>query len=245
MNQSSYTFFFLDTETTGNKTEDRLCQLSFKKQNQPLDEIFDKLYTPPIPISFESMSIHHITTKMVEGCPQFKEAPEYTELKTIFEDKQNILIAHNAPFDVGMLQKELINPASVIDTLKLVRTLDPNMALEKHNLQFLRYKLGLNELITEKIQAHDAKSDVIVLELLFNRLFAKFSELHVGKTIDEILEIMMKISSEPMLISKITFGKHANKFIKDVFKEDRGYLEWLLKSKKDSETEDKRKGGSK
>src|SRR3989344_171381 len=55
---------FLDTETTGNSDTDRLCQLAVKERY--IDEpLINALYKPPVPISIESMAIHHITERMV------------------------------------------------------------------------------------------------------------------------------------------------------------------------------------
>ena len=63
---------FLDTETTGNMPTDHLCQLCYKVG----DKIVSELYKPPIPISIESMAIHHITEKMVADKPAVKESHE-------------------------------------------------------------------------------------------------------------------------------------------------------------------------
>jgi DNA polymerase III epsilon subunit-like protein len=56
-------FIFLDTETTGNGPDDRLCQLAFKTdQGLTVNELFN----PGMPISIEAMSINHITNEMVQ-----------------------------------------------------------------------------------------------------------------------------------------------------------------------------------
>ena len=59
----------LDTETTGGGQGDRICQLSFLVCNEELEieTIYNDLCTPPLPISFEAMAIHHITPEMLEG----------------------------------------------------------------------------------------------------------------------------------------------------------------------------------
>jgi exodeoxyribonuclease X len=40
---------------------------------------------------------------------------------------------------------------------------------------------------------------------------------------------MMQISKEPAFIRNINFGKYAGYLLTDIAKEDRGYLEWMLK----------------
>ena len=62
-------FIFLDTETTGNGPDDRLCQLAFKTDE---NFIVNELFNPGMPILIDAMSIHHITNEMVKDKPPFK-----------------------------------------------------------------------------------------------------------------------------------------------------------------------------
>ena len=91
---------FLDTETTGNGDEDRLCQLAWKHHSSVSDKSFNEMYEPPVPISIESMSVHHITPAMVAGKPLFIDSDDYAGVKELLELPDSVLIAHNAPFDV-------------------------------------------------------------------------------------------------------------------------------------------------
>ncbi len=231
---TSHTIIIFDTETTGNEEKDRICQLAYKKLGE--NSIFNELFLPPVPISVVSQAVHHITPKMVVGKPGFQESEFYSEIKNLFENLETIVIAHNAKFDVSMLSREGVACIHVIDTLKIVRHLDPDMKIERHNLQFLRYLLELDNDIEESIQAHDAKGDVLILEKLFIRLFKKMREEF--KTDTETLEKMMEISKNPSLIRKFNFGKYNGSFLSDVAVRDRGYLEWLLKTKRTEEQQD-------
>lgn len=224
------TIIIFDTETTGNEEKDRLCQLAYKQIDN--DTIFNELYKPVVPISVASQAVHHITPKMVAGKPAFSESQDYRALKELFESDDTIVVAHNAKFDLAMLNKEGIKPVQYIDTLKIVRHLDPEMKIERHNLQFLRYLLELDNDIEEVIQAHDAKGDVLILEKLFERLFKKMRETHGSD--EAVLETMMEISEQPSLITKFTFGKYNGSTVESVANQDPGYLEWLLKTKKES-----------
>jgi DNA polymerase III epsilon subunit-like protein len=176
------------------------------------------------------MAVHHITLQMVQDKPLFKEASDYAANKELLEAPTTIVVAHNAPFDVKMLQKDGVNPVNSIDTLKIVRALDSEGKIPRHNLQFLRYFLDLDKDINTPIQAHDAKGDVIVLELLFERLAAKLGQ-EEQKQGDALLEKMMGITNEPSKIAKFAFGKHKGKMLAQVAKEDPGYLQWLLGQK--------------
>ena len=215
---------FLDTETTGNSDTDRLCQLAVKERY--IDEpLINALYKPPVPISIESMAIHHITERMVAGKPAFKDAAEYVGLKDLLEHEETITVAHNATFDVAMLAREGIVPRQTICTYKLAYALDPSDILPNYRLQYLRYLLDLDV----EAEAHDAWGDVLVLEALFERFAEKMKERH--GTEEAALSAMLAISARPLLFTTLRFGKYNGKKIEEVVKTDRDYLEWLLREK--------------
>ena len=70
------------------------------------------------------MSINHITNEMVKNKPPFKNSDAWKKLQALLDDENNIIVAHNAKFDVGMLRKEDIHPQKTICTYKLARFLD-------------------------------------------------------------------------------------------------------------------------
>lgn len=213
---------FFDTETTGNTEKDFLCQIAYKADN----ENFTGLYKPPIKIPPEASAVHHITNKMVTNRPSFKESGDLPKIKKLFEDKNSIVVAHNAPFDLIMIKKENIEPEKFICTLRLARHLDKEEKIERYNLQYLRYLLE----IEIDADAHDAMGDVLVLEKLYERLKNKMMEENEIEE-DEAIERMIEISSHPSLLHTFKFGKYNGKRIEEVMKADRGYLEWLLTQK--------------
>lgn len=213
---------FFDTETTGNTDKDFLCQIAYKTG----DEKFVGLYKPSIKIPPEASAVHHITNKMVADKPSFKDSGDLPNIKKLFEDKDAVVVAHNAPFDLLMVKKENIEPKKFICTLRIARYLDKEEKIEKYNLQYLRYLLEIEIDAT----AHDALGDVLVLEQLHERLKKKIKE-EENLSEDEVIEKMIEISSHPSLLHTFKFGKHNGKRIEDVMKTDRGYLEWLLEQK--------------
>jgi len=217
---------FFDTETTGNTEKDFLCQIAYKSGG----ENFTGLYKPPIKIPPEASAIHHLTNKMVADKPSFADSGDLTKIKKLFEDKNSVVVAHNAPFDLLMIKKEGIEPKKFICTLRLVRYLDKEEKIERYNLQYLRYLLELEIDAT----AHDAMGDVLVLEKLFEWLKNKMSK-EENLNEDEIIKKMIEISSHPSLLRTFNFGKHNGKKIEEVVKIDRGYLEWLLAQKLESD----------
>ncbi|OGI58167.1 hypothetical protein A3C60_00965 [Candidatus Nomurabacteria bacterium RIFCSPHIGHO2_02_FULL_37_45] len=213
---------FFDTETTGNTEKDFLCQIAYKVDS----ENFTGLYKPLIKIPPEASAVHHITNKMVRDIPSFAESGDLQKIKKLFEDKDSILVAHNASFDLLMIKKENIEPKKFICTLRLARHLDPEGKIERYNLQYLRYLLEIEIEAT----AHDALGDVLVLEQLYERLRKKIME---QDSLDEekAIEKMIEISSHPSLLRTFNFGKHNGKKMEEVLAIDRGYLEWLLAEK--------------
>jgi len=207
-------FIFLDTETTVTAANDRLCQLAYKTEK---GEIVNQLFKPSLPIAIDAMCVHHITNEMVENKPAFKDSPHHQKLVDLLSGDKNVLVAHNAKFDVDMLEKGGVNPKKIICTLKLARHMDPKGVIPKYSLQYLRYFLGI------KIQAtaHDALGDILVLEKLFERLFTKMSK-DIGPGAVE--NKMMDISSKPVLLSRMYFGKHKGEFFKDIPQDD---LKWV------------------
>jgi exodeoxyribonuclease X len=123
-------------------------------------------------------------------------------------------VAHNAKFDVSMLNRENLYPQKVICTYKLSRYLDKEGIIPKYNLQYLRYYLKLNIDAT----AHTAIGDILVLKGIFQRIYAKFK----GQA-DPVAE-MVKISSSPVLVPRMPFGKHKGLKMAEVPKD---YLQWL------------------
>lgn len=229
---------FLDTETTGVNATDYLCQLAYVTNSASADgsdvtrEIFCELYKPPVRIPAEASAVTHISNKMVADKPAFKESSDYSKIKALLEDENNIMVAHNAKFDLSMIQKEGIEPKKVICTLRVARALDPENKLPQHKLQFLRYYLDIDI----EAQAHDALGDVLVLEKLFERLFDKIkTEKNISD--EEVLKHMLDISARPSLMGMFSFGKYNGKTVAEVAGTDRGYLEWFL-STKEKETPD-------
>lgn len=203
---------FLDTETTDNTPDCKLIQLAYKVEGS---EPVNKLYKPVDPINFEAMAVHHITEEMVAGKPAFKDSAEFNQLQELLND--GVLVAHNAAFDVGVLEREGLVVPNVICTLKLAMTL---LDEPTYKLQVLRYKYGLN---IEGATAHDALGDILILEQLYNYLFKKSSDVAVMADY-EFKDWAVGITSKPVLLRRISFGKHKGTEFAKIPKD---YLRWL------------------
>jgi len=126
------------------------------------------------------MAVHHITNEMVEDKPKIQHTTAYKRLKEL-NSINNILVIHNAKFDLDMLQKEGFNSFfKLVDTFRVLKHLLPE---GKFSLQYNRYALGLYKKEKEicekyniKINAHDALGDVVVLNLLFEYIIKNYKK---------------------------------------------------------------------
>lgn len=180
---------FIDTETTGLK-DGRLVELAYCRVPRKLEiasphiECFRVL--PPEEISLEAMAVHHITEKMVSECPRLHDMESFSELKEMLES--NIIVAHNAPFDIGVLQREGIQVHQFIDTKKFAEKTYPYAG--KYGLQYLRYWSE----IEISADAHSAKGDVQVLMAFWWKMAASFMQSW-NMNYEEAIETALNIKS--------------------------------------------------
>ena len=206
-------FIYLDTETTGTGPGDRLCQIAYKTED---GLTVNELYNPGLPISIDAMCVHHITDEMVRDKPPFQGSMAWKQIKGLLGSDDNVMIAHNARFDSGMLKKEGIAPKAAICTLKLSRFLDEDDKIPRYSLLYLRYYLKLNIDAT----AHDALGDILVLEALFKTIHSKATEKFGEATVKKMIEV----SNKPLVLRRMPFGKHKGLKMGQVPKD---YLKWL------------------
>lgn len=212
---------FLDTETTGMGPEDRVCQVAYAFEGEEQEALFK----PPLPITIDAMVVTHITNKMVAECEPFASSSMYKNLENIFS-ADNIVVAHNAPFDIEMLKREGLSVKHSIDTFKIAHHLDTEKIVPRQSLQYLRYYYDLD---VDDAEAHSALGDVRVLEKLFDYFFAQM-EATIGDE-EKVLQAMLEISSRPILFDKFTFGKYTGRKVSEVAVEDSGYIGWMLNQK--------------
>lgn len=222
---------YVDTETTDIQSKD-LIQLAFLTDDP---NIFMNMYFKPIQeISFEAMAVHNITPEDLEEYDTFEDSklpeegidPEYkgSSLKEYlqFLGDKYVWVAHNAEFDVEVLNKKGINIPHTICTLKVARNSlvkSDGRDLDSYKLQYLRYYLGLYKTEDrEHIQAHDALSDVYFLRDLF---------YYIRDNTKLNVELMQTITKQPQIIREVRFGKYAGKTLEEIERVDREYLEWL------------------
>ena len=172
---SDLTYTVFDTETTGlnPKGGDEIISIGAVRivNNRLLhEECFDRLVDPQRSIPFESTQIHGIQQEMLIGQPTLDIVlPLFHQFA-----QGTILIAHNAAFDMRMLQlKEedtgvkFLNP--VLDTLLLSAVVHPGQ--KNHNLEGIVERLGISI-----VGRHTALGDAITTAEIFLTLIPLLAE---------------------------------------------------------------------
>jgi DNA polymerase III epsilon subunit family exonuclease len=157
-----------DCETTGTTPEvDEIVSFAAIRLDPEGVETgrFTRLVRPSQPIPPEATAVHGIGDEDVASAPCFAEiAPELLELIA-----GAVFVAHNARFDLAMLQHAFARagvkyqPAGVACTLDAFRLLEP-LALD-HRLESICQRRGI-----PLVDAHDATSDVSATAVLLRGL---------------------------------------------------------------------------
>ena len=168
MSLSELTYTVFDTETTGlNPTEDEIISVSAVRivNNRLLrHENFDQLVDPKKKLSPTAAEITSISQDMLQGQPTIQQVlPPFYKFT-----EGTVLIAHNAAFDMRMLQvKEgqtgvrFTNP--VLDTLLLSAI--THASNKDHSLEAIAQRLGVNI-----IGRHTSLGDAIVTGEIFLKM---------------------------------------------------------------------------
>jgi DNA polymerase-3 subunit epsilon len=235
---------FFDIESTGtNVTHDRIIEIAIIKI-MPNGEMQRKsnLLNPTIPIPPESSAFHGIYDKDVKDKPTFKEvAREYVK----FLEGADLSGFSILKMDVPMLVEEFIRAnvdfdyqkKKIIDSQKIFHL------MEKRTLT-AAYRFYMQK---ELADSHTAEADTeAAMEVLLAQL-EKYEGQPVmdisGKKIGEIkndMEVLGKLISADMvdLAGRMirnekgeeifNFGKHKNKKVTAVLKQEPAYYDWMM-----------------
>ena len=157
---------FVDIETTGLEpwSGDRICEIAVVRFRGGREVgRLSTLLNPLRPISPGAFAVNGITSAMVAGAPTFREVA--SAVREALEDV--LVVAHNAPFDVGFLSRELamagLGPPSglVVDTLGLARR---SFRFPRNSLDAIASRLGV------RAPEHCALGDALTTREVFERL---------------------------------------------------------------------------
>lgn len=236
---------FFDLETTGtNITQDRIIEIAVIKI-LPNGEIQKKVnrINPTIPIPEESSVFHGIRDEDVAGKPTFKDvAKEYAR----FFEGADLSGFNIIKFDVPMLVEEFLRAGVEFDyeRKKIIDAQKIYHMMEKRNLSSA-YKFYCNK---DLINSHSAEADTeATMEVLISQI-AKYEDQPVtdgsGNEIGKIkndMEVLHQLTTSNMIDlagrmvlneqgeAVINFGKHKNKPVLQVLKDEPSYYDWVMK----------------
>lgn len=176
-----FTWLFLDLETTGLDSQvDHILEvaaLTVKPGGQR--EAWQTLVNPGVPIPSKITLLTGIDETMLAVAPDSKQLEK--ELPEILAGK--IIVAHNAPFDLGFLEALLGKlPNQWIDTLQLAKIVYPH--LPSYSLGYLIKRFSLSA-----TPAHRAYADTLAVEKLFFHLLNELQKLPLA-TLQNIYSLL-------------------------------------------------------
>jgi DNA polymerase-3 subunit epsilon len=235
---------FFDLETTGtNITQDRIIEIAVIKV-MPNGETQRKmdLINPTIPIPAESSRFHGLKDEDVKDKPTFKDvAKDYAR----FFEGADLAGFNILKFDIPILVEEFLRAGVEFDhTRKKVIDAQRIFHLMEKRTLSAAYRFYLGK---ELHNSHTAEADTqATLDVLLAQV-ARYDGQPVidglGNTIGEIkndMEVLSNLTSSDLVDlagrmiknnkgeEVFNFGKHKNKKVLDVLKQEPSYYDWMM-----------------
>ena len=179
-------FAVLDLEMTGLDVEsDQVVEIAIvRSDGSSVTKTFTTLVRPTVRMSKGAFKVHGIGKEMLRSAPRFGEVAQ--EVLQLLNGA--VLVAHNVPFDVGFLHREMAAaevhfdpPVPAVDTLLMARRL---FAFPSNRLGSVCERLGVT-----LTQAHRALGDAqATFEVLHKML--EIVDPSGTMTIGELLELL-------------------------------------------------------
>lgn len=213
-------YIVLDTETTGLDPDDghKIIEIGCIEiiNREVTQNIFHRYINPEREIDIEASKVHGLTLSNLKDKPIFRDV--YSELVEYISDSP--IIIHNAPFDVGFLQKEvsyLDNQIKffnneIIDSLKLARSISPG---KRNSLDALceRYSVDNSDR-----SLHGALLDAKLLAFVYLKMTIgqnDFSDLQVKEEIIGVNTSLINHNFKVIEASEEDIKLHHNYFKQD------------------------------
>ena len=224
---------FLDLETTGvNVGADRIVEIALLKvyPNGNKDSKCMRI-NPTIPIPLEASKIHGIYDKDISECPTFQDAAKDINA---FLGGSDLAGYNSNKFDIPLLIEEFTRVGIHFDLndRKLIDVQNIFHKMEQRTLA-AAYKFYCDK---DLIDAHTAEADTTATsEVLLSQLdkyeslkndvdfLAQFST--VTRNVDLAGRIVFNEKGEEVF----NFGKYKGRLVKEVFKSEPSYYDWMMK----------------
>jgi DNA polymerase-3 subunit epsilon len=225
---------FFDLETTGiNQKNDRIVEMYMYKENPDgtTEEFYSRFNPYPVPVSTEAESVHGISSVDLQNEPNFSEKTKEVIQFIQGCDLGGYNIIH---FDIPMLYEEIYRATGETYNFKDHRIFDSYKIWIKSETRTLTgaVKRYLNR---DHEHAHSAKADVLATAEILKKQLSEYNSLYESSEsmAEETAELNDKLdfsgkfgkNKEGKIV--ITFGKHKDKSVQQVYTEDSGYLKWI------------------
>lgn len=236
---------FFDLEATGtNISTDRIVEISIVKLDVDGNkEIYTRRVNPGVPIPLEASFIHGLYDKDVKNEPLFKDIAKEVHQ---FIGQSDLSGFNVLKYDIPLLVEEFLRSGIEFDLDKR-NLLDAQKIfhlMEKRNLT-AAYKFYCGKTLEN---AHSAEADTIATMDVFISQVERYMgeeaidlqgnklgvfENDMKKIHDLVNEKMVDLAGRFVFNSQgeevFNFGKHKGKPIEQVFKEEPGYYDWMMR----------------
>ena len=227
---------FFDIESTGlDISTDRIIEISFVKlYPDGHTDIKTRRINPGMHIPEASTAIHHITDDDVKDCPSFKQIA-----KSLAQQLEGCDIAgyNSIKFDIPLLAEEFLRCGVDFDFSRH-RMVDVQNIYHKMEPRTLAaaYKFYCHK---ELEGAHGAEADTVATMEVLKAQLEKYSDT-LQNDIDALADFSVKnrnidLAGAIVLNDKgdavFGFGKHKDKSVVDILKQDPGYYSWMENGK--------------
>jgi DNA polymerase-3 subunit epsilon len=177
----SLDFTAIDFETANSSPASPCAVGLVRVRNGQQVDSFESTFQPPEPhnwFSAGNIAVHGITPKMIESAPQYSEVLEQM-LSFIGKD---VLIAHNAPFDMGVLRASAETISAKLPTISYSCSLlisRKTYNLDSYRLNQVAYAIG-----HEEFDHHNALADSDAC----SRIVIHAADRHGAENLDQLLE---------------------------------------------------------
>lgn len=224
---------FIDLETTGvNVGTDRIVEIAMVKV-QPSGSNDNRTYriNPTIPIPPETTAIHGISDDDVKDSPTFAQLAQDINA---FLGGCDLAGYNSNKFDIPVLIEEFtrVNVHFDITGRKLVDVQNIFHKMEQRTLA-AAFKFYCNK---DLIDAHSAEADAMATYHVLVAQLEKYESLKnnidflsqfssIQKNVDLAGRIVLNDKGE----ATFNFGKYKGRLVKEVFKTDTSYYDWMMK----------------
>lgn len=213
----------IDTETTGlDPATSAVCEIGwtdivFWKGKWVATVPQARLVNPEMPIPPDACAVHHITDAMVKDQPAL---PQVLSRWNILDPEIDVFGVQNVSFDSKFIHIE--EPQRWVCAYRCAVRLAPKAP--RHSNQFMRYWLSLNVDPLLADPPHRAGPDSYITAHILARMLNKPHKL----------DDLITVTSEPVVLPRFTFGKHAMEPLSSV---PSSYLQWIIDKRADMDAD--------